>query len=70
MHQHTGSPSITDNNRVHFSIRIYFTQSNVEIKSELRIKVSILEHFMFFACLYSSCTALFNVKTASFSHYS
>ena len=33
-------------------------------------KVSVLEHFMFFACLYSSCIVLFNVKTASFCHYS
>ena len=34
------------------------------------VKVSILEHFMFFAYLYSSCTVLFNVKTASFCQYS
>ena len=34
------------------------------------VKVSILEHFMFFACLYMSCTVIFNVKTASFCHYS
>ena len=34
------------------------------------VKVSVLEHFMFFACLYSSCTILFNFKTTSFCRYS
>ena len=51
-------------------------------KDACLVKVLILEHFIlfysilfiylfiYFACLYNSCTVLFNVKTASFCHYS
>ena len=35
------------------------------VKDTGLVKVSILEHFIVFACLYSSCTVLYNVKRAS-----
>ena len=39
-----------------------FIYEDWTLKDTGLVKVSILEHFMFFACLYSSYTVLFNVK--------
>ena len=41
-----------------------------QLKDTVLVKVSIFEHFMFFACIDSSCNTIFNFKTAGFCHYS